>query len=80
MDDAFVGHAVDHRYSGGESGLSLGQVFGVDSLDHVLDVGTNHGAQAGVMATTLLSLFGAFFGRRCVGHRQAPRNWGIESN
>ncbi len=73
VDDAFVSHAVDHRYSGGEGGLGFFQVLGVDGFHDVLDVGAHHGAQAGVVAATLLSLFGAFFGGRCVGHRRAPR-------
>ena len=36
------------------------QVLGVDGFHDVLDVGAHHGAQAGVVAATLLSLFGAF--------------------
>src|SRR5690606_24500880 len=78
VDDALVGHAVNDRYGGGVGSVGLAEALGVERLGHVLDVGTDHGAQAGVMATTLLSLFRAFFGRRCIGHRQAPRkNWGI---
>src|SRR5690606_36501400 len=78
VDDAFVSHTVNDRNSCGEGGLGKLEILGSNSLDHVLDVGTNHRAQAGVMATALLSLFGAFFGRRCIGHRRAPReNWGI---
>ena len=53
VDDAFVSHAVDHRYSGGEGGLGFFQVLGVDGFHDVLDVGAHHGAQAGVVAATL---------------------------
>src|SRR5690606_20882905 len=76
VDDALVGHTVDHRHSQGVGGLGFGQIFGVDSLDYVLDVGTHHRAQACVVAAALLSLIGAFFGGGGVGHRRAPRTLG----
>src|SRR5690606_28709458 len=77
VDDAFVGHTVDHGHGCSVSSTSFFQIFCVDGFDHILDVGTNHGAQAGVVAATLLSLNCAFFGGRAVGHRRTPRKRGI---
>mgnify|MGYP001773056489 CR=1 FL=1 len=56
VDDAFVGHAVDYRHGCSVSSTSFIQIFCINGFDHILDVGTNHGAQAGVVAATLLSL------------------------
>src|SRR5690606_16552802 len=77
VDDAFVGHTVDYRHGCNVSSTSFFQIFCIQGLDHILDVGADHGAQAGVVAATLLSLNCAFFGGRAVGHRRTPRKRGI---
>ncbi|OBZ29678.1 hypothetical protein BK643_16255 [Pseudomonas protegens] len=64
VDDAFIGHAVDNWHSQNISSLRFFSVFCVDGFNYILDVGTNHGTQAGVVAATLLSLFCTFFGGR----------------
>src|SRR5690606_20560197 len=62
VDDALVSHAVDDRNSSSVGSLCFFQVFGFDRLDYVLDVGTNHGAQACIVIAALLGLLGAFLG------------------
>jgi hypothetical protein len=59
VDDAFIGHTVDN-WHGQNVSSRLFSVFCVDGFNYILDVGTNHGTQAGVVAATLLSLFCTF--------------------
>src|SRR5690606_9255583 len=63
-DDALVGHAVDDRNGSSVGGLGFFQILGVDRFYNVLDVGTNHGAQACIVIAALLGLLGAFLGLR----------------
>lgn len=68
VDDVFVSYVVDYWYSGGEGGLGFFQVFGVDGFYDVFDVGVYYGVQVGVVVVMFFSLFGVFFGGRCVGY------------
>ncbi len=48
------------RSTRGVCNEAFSSVFASDGLNYILDVGANHGTQAGVVAATLLSLFCTF--------------------
>jgi len=68
MDDAFVGHAVDHGNRCGVSSLGVFFVAGQNGGLNFLDTGAHHGAEAGIVLAVLLGLASTFFCRCNIGH------------
>jgi hypothetical protein len=68
VNDAFVGNAIDNRYSAAVGLFRCFQVFGFNGAYNLLDVGADHGAQAGVVLASLVILARALTGLREVGH------------
>ena len=56
VQNAFVSHAVNYWNCFGVSFLSFGQVFGIQSLDNVFDVGANQ-AHCGCALSACLARF-----------------------
>jgi len=62
VNNAFISDTVDDRYGCLESFSGDRSITSGDSFDHFLDIGTHHGAQAGIMLAALFVLAGTLFG------------------
>ena len=80
VNDALVGNAVNHGNGGSVSGGSGSLVAGGDSGNDLLDVGTNHGTQAGVMLALVLVLARTLLGLCRIGHGGTPKNKSVAGN